>query len=98
MPRTQRPAGQKTTGKPRYVPKKRVCGFCIEKMKVIDYKDVNKLRRFISDRGRIEPRRRTGACAKHQRALAMAIKRARHIALLPYTYAHIRRAGGIGIR
>lgn len=48
------------------------------------------LRRYISDRGRIEPRRRTGTCAKHQRALAMAIKRARHLAMLPFTPSHIR--------
>lgn len=84
--------------RPRYVPKRRVCAFCIDKASSIDYKDVEKLRRYISDRGKIEPRRRTGACAKHQRALALAIKRARHIALLPYTAAHVRRVGGIGMR
>ena len=73
----------------RYIPKRRVCSFCMEKAKVIDYKDSSKLVAFISDRGKIEPRRRTGTCAKHQRALALAIKRARHLALLPYVPAHI---------
>jgi small subunit ribosomal protein S18 len=56
------------------------------------------LRRYISDRGKIEPRRRTGTCAKHQRALAMAVKRARHLALLPFTPAHIHQAGSMGSR
>lgn len=64
--------------------KKRVCVFCEEK-KPINYKDVNKLKRFISERGKILPRRITGNCAKHQRSLTIAVKRARHIALLPYS-------------
>ena len=63
--------------------KKKVCVFC-GKDNVIDYKDVNKLKRYISERGKILPRRITGNCAKHQRALTVAIKRARHIALMPY--------------
>ena len=63
--------------------KKRVCKFCSQKMK-IDYKDADGLRRFITERGKILPRRITGTCAKHQRALAVAIKRARLIALLPF--------------
>ena len=58
-----------------------------------DYKDFNYLRRFVSDRGRIESRRKSGTCAKHQRALARAIKRARHLALIPYTADHIRESG-----
>ncbi len=66
---------------------------CAEKMKSVDYKDVSFLRRFISDRARIETRRRSNCCAKHQRALAQAIKRARHLALLPYTADHIRNVG-----
>ena len=70
-------------GGARYVPKRRFCSFCSDKVEVIDYKDTSKLRRYVSDRGKIEPRRRTGTCAKHQRALAVAIKRARHLALLP---------------
>ncbi|MBE5937573.1 MAG: 30S ribosomal protein S18 [Lachnospiraceae bacterium] len=66
--------------------RRKVCAFCVDKEhKDIDYKDVNKLKRFISERGKILPRRITGNCAKHQRALTVAIKRARHIALLPYT-------------
>jgi small subunit ribosomal protein S18 len=65
--------------------RKRVCAFCSDKSTYIDYKDLNKLRRFVSERGKILPRRITGNCAKHQRALTIAIKRARHIALMPYT-------------
>jgi small subunit ribosomal protein S18 len=65
--------------------RKKVCAFCQDKSASIDYKDINKLRRFISERGKILPRRITGTCAKHQRALTVAIKRSRHIALLPYT-------------
>ncbi len=61
----------------------------------IDYKDTSILVRYISDRGKIEPRRRTGTCARHQRALAMAIKRARHIALLPYVPDHIHKMGNV---
>ena len=64
--------------------RKKVCIFCADKNAVIDYKDVNKLKRYISERGKILPRRITGNCAKHQRALTVAIKRARHIALMPY--------------
>ena len=63
--------------------RKKVCVFC-GKDNVIDYKDVNKLKRYISERGKILPRRITGNCAKHQRALTVAIKRARHISLMPY--------------
>ncbi|WP_341875904.1 30S ribosomal protein S18 [Defluviitalea saccharophila] len=65
--------------------RKKVCNFCVDKMNVIDYKDTNKIKKYISERGKILPRRITGNCAKHQRALTIAIKRARHIALLPYT-------------
>ena len=63
--------------------RKKVCVFC-GKDNVIDYKDVNKLKRYISERGKILPRRITGNCANHQRALTVAIKRARHVALMPY--------------
>ena len=65
--------------------RKKVCAFCVDKAEFIDYKDVNKLRRYISERGKIVPRRVTGTCAYHQRALTTAIKRARQLALLPYT-------------
>ena len=77
----------------RFSRRRRVCMFCVEHVKAIDYKDVNRLRRFLSDRGRIEPRRKVGTCAKHQRALSQALKRARHLALLPYTAEHIRATG-----
>ena len=65
--------------------RKKVCAFCVEKAETIDYKDVAKLRKFTSDRAKILPRRVTGTCARHQRELTTAIKRARQIALLPYT-------------
>jgi len=71
------------SGKGKVFFKKKVCKFCIQKLK-IDYKDADTLRRFITERGKILPRRITGTCAKHQRALALAIKRARIIALLPF--------------
>jgi small subunit ribosomal protein S18 len=64
--------------------KPRFCTFCVDKIDHIDYKDVELLSRFITEHGRIRPRRQTGTCAKHQRQLATAIKRARHIALLPF--------------
>ena len=65
--------------------RKKVCQFCVEKAESIDYKDVAKLRRYTSERAKILPRRVTGTCAKHQRELTTAIKRARHLALMPYT-------------
>ena len=64
---------------------KKVCGFCVDKVENIDYKDIARLRRYMSERGKILPRRVTGTCARHQRELTVAIKRARHLALLPYT-------------
>ncbi len=84
--------------RPRYVPRRKVCSFCVDKVKEIDYKDSLQLRHYISDRGKIEPRRRTGTCAKHQRLLAAAIKRARHLALLPYVSAHVRKMGSVGLQ
>lgn len=65
--------------------RRRVCRFCVEKIEQIDYKDTSRLARFITERGKIIPSRMSGNCAKHQRKLAQAIKRARLIALLPYT-------------
>jgi small subunit ribosomal protein S18 len=79
----------------KFAPRRRVCAFCTGKVKDIDYKDSSMLSNYISDRGKIEPRRRTGTCAKHQRALAVAIKRARHIALLPFAPEHISRMGDV---
>ena len=64
--------------------RRKVCAFCADKVEFIEYKDVSKLRKFTSDRGKILPKRMTGNCAKHQRELTIAIKRARHIALLPF--------------
>ncbi len=72
----------------RFFPRRKVCGFCVEHIKDIDYKDVPRLRRYISTHATIEPRRKTGTCAPHQRALSMAIKRARYVALLPFTGDH----------
>ena len=64
--------------------KKKVCMFCADKIEHIDYKDVARLRKCVSERAKILPRRITGTCAKHQRQLTVAIKRARHIAIMPY--------------
>ena len=66
-------------------PKRRNCTFCGEKATFVDYKDVNRLRRFVTERGKILPRRVSGNCARHQRVLSTAVKRARELALLPYT-------------
>ncbi|MEN8904662.1 MAG: 30S ribosomal protein S18 [Clostridiales bacterium] len=65
--------------------RKKICGFCVDKVDDINYKDIAKVKKYISERGKILPRRISGNCAKHQRQLTIAIKRARHIALLPYT-------------
>jgi small subunit ribosomal protein S18 len=80
--------------------RRKVCGFCADGIKHVDYKDVPRMRRFISDRGMIEPRRKTGTCAKHQRSLTTAIKRARHLALLSFTEGgrEPRDRGGRGDR
>jgi len=78
-------------GRRRFTRRRKVCAFCLEKTKTIDYKDLPTLRRSLTDRGKIRSRRKTGTCAKHQRRLATAVKRARHLAILPYTAEHIRR-------
>ncbi len=72
-------------GERRYYARPKTCQFCADKSLSIDYKKADMLRRFVTDEGKIRPRRQTGNCARHQRALATAVKRARHIALLPYT-------------
>ena len=69
----------------RKVFRKKVCRFCVEKVERIDYKDVQRLRNYVSERGKILPSRISGTCAKHQRQLSVAIKRARVVALMPYT-------------
>ncbi len=71
--------------RPNRKSRKKVCAFCVEKAEYIDYKDVQKLRKFTSDRAKILPRRVTGTCARHQRDLTTAIKRARQVALMAYT-------------
>ena len=73
----RRPRGRK--------PRRKVCNFCVDKIEYIDYKDINRLRRFVNERGKILPRRMSGNCAKHQRQLSEAVKRARAIALMPYS-------------
>lgn len=75
--RTERPRSRKSRRKP--------CQFCVDKMEYVDYKDTARLRRYLSERAKIVPRRISGNCAKHQRLVTTAIKRARHIALLPYS-------------
>ncbi len=91
------PGGERTSERPRpggrgrdYRSRRKVCAFCVDHVRDIDYKEVGKLRRYLSDRAKIEPRRKTGTCAKHQRLLTVALKNARHMALLPYTARHIR--------
>ena len=97
MPKKKPVSKTKTTGykRSRYAPSRKVCAFCSGKIKGMDYKDADKLRIFISDRAKIAPRRRTGTCARHQRSLATAIKRARHLALLPYVPEHMRKVSGV---
>ncbi len=89
-----RPGGPRGGGERRpggkFAPRPKVCQFCVDKVKTIDYKQYDLLRRFVSDRGKIRPRRQTGTCARHQRHLTVAIKRARHLALLPFVGAQPR--------
>ena len=70
--------------------RRKVCRFCVDKDVNIDYKDAKTLRNFVTERGKIIPRRIYGTCARHQRRLAVAVKRARHMALLPFTLEHVR--------
>ncbi|ABU57621.1 MULTISPECIES: 30S ribosomal protein S18 [Roseiflexus] len=83
---TRRSAG---ASRRRFGARRKVCAFCADKIRVVDYKDVKRLQRCMSERGKILPRRRTGVCARHQRSLTVAIKRARHMALLPFVAAHM---------
>lgn len=78
-----RPKTKKRVAKDRK-PKRKVCSFCVDKVEHIDYKDAPRLRKFVSERGKILPRRISGSCARHQRAVTAAVKRARVIALLPF--------------
>ena len=77
--RPRRPGGG------RYTPRRKICAFCADNIGEVDYKDIGRIRRHLSERGKIEPRRKLGTCARHQRSLTVAIKRARHLALLPFT-------------
>jgi small subunit ribosomal protein S18 len=85
--------GPSSGGGRKFTPRRKVCQFCADKIKVVDYKDLGRLRRFLSERGKIEPRRKTGTCAAHQRSLNVALKRARQLAMLPFTAEHIRITG-----
>ena len=76
--------GEEKQKRVRRAPKKKVCAFCVEKAEEIDYKDVAKLKRYITEKGKIIPRRTSGMCAAHQRELSVAIKRARIMGLLPF--------------
>ncbi len=89
----RRRPGEFSGGGRKFTPRRKVCTFCVDKVDEVDYKDVGRLRRFLSERGKIEPRRKTGTCARHQRSLNTALKRARHLALLPFTAEHIRVTG-----
>jgi small subunit ribosomal protein S18 len=80
----ERPRGGRRFGGGRFGSRRKVCQFCMDGVKDVDYKDLPRLRRFVSERGKIEPRRKTGTCARHQRSLTTAIKRSRHVALLPF--------------
>jgi small subunit ribosomal protein S18 len=85
------PGGPRFGGRGRdFRSRRKVCAFCVDHVREIDYKDVSRLRRYLSDRAKIEPRRKTGTCAKHQRRLSVALKNARYMAMLPYTATHIR--------
>ena len=75
---------EKIAKRPKRINKKKVCMFCADRSKVIDYKDVATLKRFVTEKGKIVPRRQTGTCAMHQREITVAVKRARNVALLPF--------------
>jgi small subunit ribosomal protein S18 len=81
--------GEAGGGERRYYVRPKVCQFCADKQLMIDYKKVDLMRRYMTEEGKIRPRRQTGACARHQRAVAAAIKRARHLALVPFTGRHL---------
>jgi small subunit ribosomal protein S18 len=84
MSETNHSENEQPQGPRRYVARPKICQFCADKNVTIDYKQVDMLRRYITEEGKIRPRRQTGTCARHQRVLAREIKRARHLALLPF--------------
>jgi small subunit ribosomal protein S18 len=86
---SERPArSSQPRGRRQYFRRRKVCKFCVEKIDMIDYKDVKLIGQFVSERGKILPRRLTGTCSTHQRSLSVAIKRARNIAFLPFATEH----------
>ena len=85
------PRRERQGGRGERTTRRKICQFCHDHVREIDYKDASRfMKRYISDRGKIEPRRKTGICAKHQRRLSVALKEARFMALLPYTAEHMR--------
>ena len=88
--RPSRPRPRRQTRR-RWKPRRKVCAFCLDKNRTIDYKDISTSRRFLTERGKIKSRRKTVTCSKHQRRLATAVKRARLLAMLPFTAEHFRR-------
>ncbi len=87
---TRSPSGRppQRRGRPRYFARRKVCAFCVGHVTHIDYKDIRTLERFVSDQAKIESRRKSGVCSSHQRGLSAAIKRARHLAMLPMSRVH----------
>ena len=79
---------QQRRPRPKFFSRRKVCQFCVDKIEDIDYKETDRLKRFLSDHFMIEARRKTGVCSRHQRALARAVKKARELALLPFTSSH----------
>lgn len=85
--------GDDRGGDRRRAPRRRGCEFCRNKVDYVDYKDVDVLRYYVGDRAKMEPRRKVGTCARHQRMVSQAVKRARYVALMPYTVEHMRKTG-----
>jgi len=98
MPKSRAKPRSPRKGRPFDPTRRRPCYFCKEKIEDVDYKDVTTLRRFVSERGKIKTRRTTGACRRHQRQVALAIKRAREMALLPYVVSSMGSEDGRGRR
>ncbi|MDK1028969.1 MAG: 30S ribosomal protein S18 [Anaerolineae bacterium] len=89
----ERSSQNRSGGRRRFYTRPKFCQFCSDKEQVINYKNIELLKRYITDEGKIRPRRQTGACAKHQREVTRAIKRARHVALLPFTGKYWEEGG-----
>jgi small subunit ribosomal protein S18 len=98
MAQQQRERGRKRPGASSGPPKRKSCYFCREKVQEVDYKNINQLRRYISEKGKIRSRRITGACRRHQNQVSIAVKRAREVALLPYVAEGTEGGGGGGRR